>query len=444
MLDGNKPTVGIVGFGYIGCTIGAVLASKGFNVKGVDTSTHTIDTVNSGKSPFNEPGLADLISSGVSKGLLSVSADASVVKEADVVVVAVGTPLSEDGDADLSQIRTACETIQPFMREGQLVVFKSTLPPGTTADVATPILRKNANVQVAFSPERLAEGRAIQELLSIPIVVGGVDEQSGEVARKFWSEALDVEVLMIGSSQAAELVKLADNLWIDLNISLANELAKLSDALEYDIDVLEVISAANTLPKGQHNVNILIPSMGVGGYCLTKDPWFVAGVGKRHGLDLLTPVTSRRVNDSMPDYTVERISTFFKEGGKEISDIKIAVLGLAFKNNTGDTRFTPVVPVLGSLREKGIKDMPIYDPWVSARDASAVGEELENNLEDVLADADCVAFFAGHDDFKDITPAVLQKHMKPGGLVLDGRIFFNRETIEDINSRGLHYRGIGR
>lgn len=444
MSDTDLNSICVVGFGYIGCTLGAVLASRGYRVVGVDTSPRILEAVRAGKSPFAEPGLPEMISEVVAEGRLTVTDSPEGVAGTDVVIVAVGTPLSETGDADLSQITSACEAIAPHLSDDQLVVFKSTLPPGVTARVAAPILRRNANVLVAFSPERLAEGRAIEELLTIPIVVGGVDTESTDAAMRFWQDAVGVEVLPVGSSSAAELVKLADNLWIDLNIALANELAKLADTLEYEIDILEVIRAANTLPKGQNNVNILTPSMGVGGYCLTKDPWFVAGVAQKHGIELKTPVTSRNVNDTMPAYTVSRIKSFFEERGQPLSEIKIAVLGLAFKTNTGDCRFTPVKPVLDMLADEGVGEQQVFDPWVTGDDAKEMGIELSDNLDDALEDADCVAFFTGHDEFKSVTPEILEARMKPNGLVLDGRIFFSREVIADIEGRGLTYRGIGR
>lgn len=421
-----------------------VLASRGYNVIGIDKSQKILEAIDKGDSPFAEPGLGDLIQAGKAAGKLSVTNNFEVVCDCDVVLIAVGTPLSEDGTADLSDIKSAAKSIAPYLRDGQLVVFKSTMPPGTTSNVATPILRSYADVLVAFSPERLAEGHAIEELLSIPIIVGGVDDQSTKQAERFWREALEVKVLLVQSSGAAELVKLADNLWIDLNIALANELALLADKLPEKMDVLEVISAANTLPKGAHNVNILCPSMGVGGYCLTKDPWFVAGLGAKLGLDLKTPETSRIVNDKMPSYFADRLETYFESKGVSIEDLKVAVLGLSFKTNTGDCRFTPVKPFLDALRARKVNKIFVYDPWVLEEEATALGENLCQDMESALDGADCVAFCTGHDEFKRLTASYLSQRMSPNGLVLDGRIFFPQAFIDELNLLGLAYRGVGR
>lgn len=432
--------VAVVGFGYIGAVIGAVLADRGYQVVGIDTHERVLAKVRRGEAPVPEPGLAELISSAVTAGRLHVTDDPVAVSDCDTILIAVGTPLTATGDADTSQIATAAASIAPYLRDGQLVVLKSTVPPSTTAEKVTPILRAHANVHVAFCPERLAEGRAIEEFRTIPVVVGGVDAESTAVAAAFWRAVLDVEVVEISSSLGAELVKLADNLWIDLNIALANELAQLCDRLG-GVDVLEVIHAANTLPKVEHHVNILVPSIGVGGYCLTKDPWFVHAMGENLGLDLQIPQVSRRVNDAMALYAADLIDSTMggSEGGK-----RIAVLGVAFKTDTGDCRFTPTIPVIESLRERGY-EVVAHDPCVEAdQAASDLPFELEHDLETAIRDADCIAYFTGHRQFKEIPVEWLARIARPGALVFDGRMYFSRERIAEIENHGLRYKGVGR
>ena len=204
----------------------------------------------------------------------------------------------------------------PYVADGQLVMIKSTVPPGTTRLMHDEIFAPKAHVHMAFSPERLAEGQAIRDLASIPILVGGLDAEAGEACAAFWRKAIPtIEVMTLSSPEAAEMVKLADNLWIDLNIALANELAKLADALPFPIDVMEVIGGANSLKKGQHYVNILYPANGVGGYCLTKDPWFVDAIGRRAGVELKIPRASREVNDSMPGHVFAQVDGVLKARG---------------------------------------------------------------------------------------------------------------------------------
>ena len=308
----KKENVAVIGFGYIGTVIGAVLAERGFNIYGVDPSPRIIAEIQMGKSPFNEPGLDELIMRNVNCGRLHISDDPSSTKNCSVYVVTVGTPLSDDFTADMSQIQSAIEGILPYFSDGDLLILKSTVPPLTTKKYIAPLINKNGvNIKLAFCPERLAEGKAISELLSIPVVVGGIDNKSTLAAAEFWRSALSIEVICVDDSTVAEFVKLADNLWIDLNIALAGELAKLADKM--DIDVLQVIKAANTLPKGSSAVNILTPSVGVGGYCLTKDPWFVQHLGEQYDLELFLPKTGRIINDSMPKYSAELIDSILQK-----------------------------------------------------------------------------------------------------------------------------------
>ena len=300
--------IAIVGFGYIGSVMGGVLAEEGHHVVGIDQNAGLIDSLQQGHCPIPEPHLQELISAQAAAGRLSFSTSIAEIETANVILVTVGTPMfTETNRADLSHIRAACESMAPWVRDGQLVILKSTVPPGVTRTVAGSALLPYAKIHLAFSPERLAEGQAIRDLRTLPIVVGGIDAASTKAAAEFWRSSLGVEIMEVSSPEAAELVKLANNLWIDLNIAVAHDLAKLCDALPYPIDVLEVIGGANTLKKGQHYTNILTPSNGVGGYCLTKDPWFVWSIAKGHGVDLLTPQTSRAINDSMPAYVADRV-----------------------------------------------------------------------------------------------------------------------------------------
>lgn len=435
--------IAVVGFGYIGCVIGAALAERGYSVTGIEPERTIREAIAAGRTPFNEPGLAELIAATTGQQRIAVTEDYAEAAEADVILITVGTPLNESGDADLDQIQTASRLLAPHVRDDQLVILKSTVPPGTTEEVLAPPLAAQARVHVAFCPERLAEGQALADLSSVPVIVGGIDEESTRVAGKFWREALDVEIIEMQNSRSAEMVKLASNLWIDLNIALGNELAKICDSLG-DVDVLSVIDAANTLPKLNHNVNILVPSVGVGGACLTKDPWFVHGFARKMGLELQTPRTSREVNDSMPAYTVSLIDRFFAESGRTPGDCRIAVLGLAFKNHTGDCRYTPVRPAIEVLRRRGYR-IAVHDPWVTDSEAREVsGVQPAPDIETAVEGADCIAFFAGHREFRSFPPERLAALANPGALVVDGRIFFDREKIRRLRELGLHYKGVGR
>lgn len=439
--------IAIVGFGYIGTCIGAVLADRGYHVTGIEPRQETVEEIGRGETSLHEPGLPELVKKAHAAGRLRATSDYAACQEADVIVVTVGTPLGAQHEPDMSQVRAASAEIAKRLKRGQLVMFKSTVPPGTTEDVVRPALeagglRCGTDFHLAFCPERLAEGKAIAEFLALPVVVGGADDASTKAAAAFWREALGVRIVEVSNARAAELSKLADNLWIDLNVALANELAMLCDKV--GADVMEVIAAANTLPKGQHHVNILTPGAGVGGYCLTKDPWFVHHMGKEHGLDMLTPVASRRANDRMPAYTAHRIEEELAKKGRRLAGAKVAVLGIAMKANTGDVRFTPTKDVIASLKQAGAR-LAICDPWVHPKEVHSVTDlPVVHDVAESLRDADAVVVLAGHDQFKQFPLDKLAALAKPGAVVLDGRGMYSKEQAADLRARGLVFRGVGR
>jgi UDP-N-acetyl-D-mannosaminuronic acid dehydrogenase len=443
--DRQDLKVAVIGLGYVGSCIAGVLADRGLDVVGVDTDIRLIDELNSGFCRFHEHGLPELLFAGIASGTLHVTTDYARVAEADVVLITVGTPVRDDGSLADEQLRGACVQLAGHLREGQLLVLKSTVPPGTTRGFVLPILQRSGLVGgldfgLAFTPERLAEGTAIRELRTFPIVAGGLDADSAADAAAFWRQALGVEVIPLDSLEAAEIVKLADNWWIDLNIALANELAKFSALFE--VDVLDVIAAANTIPKGKSNINILLPSVGVGGSCLTKDPWMVWHSARERGLEILTAAAGREVNAGMPEWTAQLAIDELIKLGKDPAASTVAVVGLAFKNNTGDLRATPTQDAVAAL-VRGCADVRIYDPLVDADHAERLfGQRPVASLEEAVRGADCVAVLALHKVFEDIDFAALPVN-KPC-LLLDGRAYYARDKIAELRSLGYSYRGIGR
>jgi nucleotide sugar dehydrogenase len=438
-------TVAVIGLGYVGSCVAGTLADRGFDVIGVDVDTALLAELNAGYCRFRENELADLLLRSMSGGRLRVTDDQAAVSAADVVLITVGTPVRPDGTLVDDQLRLACRALGGHLRENQLVVVKSTVPPGTTRGLVLPLLEEGGTAggtgfKLAFTPERLAEGTALRELRAFPIVVGGLDEASAAEAARFWREALGVEVLVQESLEAAEIVKLADNWWIDLNIALANELAKFC-AL-YDVDVLDVIAAANSIPKGAGNVNILSPSVGVGGSCLTKDPWMVWRSAKDRGLDVRTVPAGRDVNDGMPRYTARIILDELARLGKDPASATVAVLGLAFKNDTGDLRATPARAAVAELVESGAR-VRAYDPLADTAQAKELlGFAPEASLHEAVQGADCVAVLALHSVFGELDFASLP--VKDDCVVLDGRAYYSKEKIASLRRSGFVYRGIGR
>lgn len=436
--------ISVVGFGYIGAVIGAVLSDLGHKVSAIDNNQVCIDDLNSGICNVPEPLLREMIGNCVSSGLLTGSTSFDCVGDSDVILVTVGTPLSDDFDADLSAIRDVFEKLSQRVRDGQIIMLKSTVPPGVTRTLANEYFGDRGNVFIGFSPERLAEGNAIHELKTLPIVVGGVNSESTRKCAEFWKKTLEVEVIEVSTCEAAELVKLANNQWIDLNIALANELAILCDSLPYDLDVLEIIQGANSLKKGQHYVNILTPSIGVGGYCLTKDPWFLSALGAKHGASIYLPQTGRKVNDKMPHYSADSISRYFKGSNRPLSSLKVAILGYSFKSNSGDVRFSPMAKFVEYMFDANVLNINVFDSTISEAAINDSRVVRSNTWEECIKDADCVVFGAAHDDLCRISMKEIAQYMAEGGLLYDGRRFLSKIQILELQKLGFTYQGVGR
>ncbi|GIH94845.1 UDP-N-acetyl-D-mannosaminuronic acid dehydrogenase [Planobispora siamensis] len=441
----EDPKVAIIGLGYVGSCFAAVLSERGWDVVGVDTDSRLVEELTAGHCRYQEDGLAGLLRDGIAAGRLRVTTDYAAVRDADVLLIAVGTPVGADGSLMDEQLREACLRVSRHLREGHLLVLKSTVPPGTTREFVLPLLQESGLVcgehfGLAFTPERFAEGTALRELRSLPIVVGGIDADSTRDAADFWRRALGVEVIPLASPETAEIVKLADNWWIDLNIALANELAKFCGLFE--VDVLDVISAANTVPKGTGKVNILLPSVGVGGSCLVKDPWMVWHTARERGLEIHTAPTGRAVNTGMPEYTAQLIIDGLVRLGKDPARSTVAVLGAAFKNDTGDLRATPVEGVVTTLTKAGVT-VRVYDPLVDPLQAEVLlGIVPSASLGETVRDADCVALMALHQEFASLDFAGLP--VADPCLVLDGRAYYGKEKISELRGLGYAYAGVGR
>ncbi|MBF6329817.1 nucleotide sugar dehydrogenase [Nocardia transvalensis] len=437
----------VVGFGYVGSCLGVTLAERGFTVVGIDNDVGVIEGLRAGRSRIPEPGLAEALARLVGSSHLTFTTDYDAVRSVDVVVVTVGTPVDEAGALSTAPLEQVCHQLAPRLRRGQLVILKSTVAPGVTRTLVASLLagsglRPGEDFGLAYCPERLAEGAALAQLRELTVVVGGYDLASAEAAARFWRTGLNVPVHEVPSADVAEIVKLATNWWIDANIAIANELARLCAA--FDVDVLEVIGAASSLPKGGGHVNILLPSVGVGGSCLTKDPWMAWRAGRDRGVTLHTIETARQVNDAMPEFSHGLIRDELVKMGRDPAAARIAILGVSFKNDTGDLRNTPVRGVVDALRAAGT-EFRVYDPLADPTEVRAVlGVDPAASLAEAVAGVDAVAVLAGHRPFHGIDMEWLRDQVTMPCLVFDGRIYYPPERIERLRALGFRYRGVGR
>ena len=423
----------MVGVGHIGSVIASELAVRGNEVVAVDVDSFKVNRMKAGIPPISEPGLDKLLAEALEIGNLTVSTNFSDLANAELILITVGTPIVE-GKADLSALVKACQSIKQEIISQPTIIIKSTVPPGTTRDVVAPIFNE-LNLTVGFVPERLAEGQAITEFRTLPMVIGGLTQDQTNQICEIWSE-LGFEVVPVENSTAAELVKLADNAWIDLNIAFGMELAKVCDSI--GTDVLEVIRAANTLKKGASYVNILTPSVGVGGYCLTKDPYFLNDFAESQGVEIRLPRQGRIINESSPNYLLRRLMQHINID----TTTEILVLGLAFKNNSGDTRYSPAIEFVRELAKYSDK-ISWFDPLVLEHDvpedlAAARIKYLPAKLFNVVVQ------LATHDQVNKFEIEELSSMLTPNGTFVDGRRFLTPKEIDLLKSQNHIYIGVGR
>jgi UDP-N-acetyl-D-mannosaminuronic acid dehydrogenase len=396
--------VAVIGLGYIGLPTAAILAGNGVSVIGVDVNPDTVASVNRGEVPFVEPDLASYVAGAVSQHKLSASTE---TPKAQAYIVAVPTPFNPDRTADVSYIEAAARAIAPQLEGGELVILESTSPPGTTLHLGEYIigLRPDLSldgaggrpsIHVAHCPERVLPGRIMIELVTNDRIVGGLSHQASELARALYAVFCQGEILVTDAA-TAEMAKLVENSYRDVNIAFANELSVISDKL--GINVWELIKLANHHPR----VNILQPGPGVGGHCIAVDPWFIVAAAPDHA-QLIRQ--ARETNDSKPEWVVQKV---LEAVGDKVAP-KIAVLGLAFKANIDDLRESPAVAIVEKLSLKvDAGELLVVEPHVEnlPRQLSGLENVVLGDLEASLAAADAVLLLVDHDAFKEMDRGLL-------------------------------------
>ncbi len=382
----------ILGLGYIGLPTASAFATHGVRVIGVDVNPHVIQILQAGKIHIHEPGLGEAVLRAVESGNLTVAASP---EPADAFLIAVPTPFYEDKRADMRAVTAAAEAIVPHLRPGNLVVLESTSPPRTTVDLLVPILEKSGlkagdDFYVAYSPERVLPGQILRELVENARVIGGITPQSAQAGRDLYAAFVRGEIIQTDAT-TAEMVKLMENTYRDVNIAIANEFARLAD--RFGVDIWEAISLANRHPR----VKILNPGPGVGGHCISVDPWFFVEAAPDLSKLILQ---ARQVNDSQPHFVVELVRETL--GG--LAGKKIAALGLAYKPDVDDLRESPAVEIVHLLQAEGaaVKAFEPYKP-----DAGLAAIEAVPSLEAALTGADLVLLLVNHSQFRALTASQL-------------------------------------
>lgn len=379
----------VLGMGYIGLPTASTFASKNIHVLGVDVNHRVIETLQNGELHIIEPGLRPLVQNAISTGHLSFSQS---VQPADAFIVAVPTPFKENKLADMKYVISAVESILPHLQKGNLVVLESTSPPRTTVDLVAPILERSGlkagiDFMLVYSPERVLPGQILRELIENARVIGGINNASAEAGRDLYATFVKGEIFLTDAT-TAEMVKLMENTYRDVNIAIANEFSRLAD--HFGIDIWEAVNLANRHPR----VKILSPGPGVGGHCISVDPWFFVEAAPE-----LTPLihTARNVNDSQPHFVVDWMER--KLGS--LSGRRICALGLTYKPDVDDFRESPAIEVVKLLAGKGAV-VSVYDPFQMREEMEGINPSA--NLGEALAEAEAVIILVAHQELKKLSP----------------------------------------
>jgi UDP-N-acetyl-D-mannosaminuronic acid dehydrogenase len=399
----NFEKICVLGLGYIGLPTASTFATHGLKVVGVDVNPAVIETLQRGQIHIQEPGLRTLVQAAVTSGNLVVH---PTPEPADAFIIAVPTPFYEDKRADMRAVISAAESIVPHLGRGCLVILESTSPPRTTADLVKPILERSGlkageDFYLAYSPERVLPGQILRELIENARVIGGINRASAEAGRDLYTIFVRGEILLTDAT-TAEMCKLMENTYRDVNIAVANEFARLADRL--GIDVWEAISLANRHPR----VRILNPGPGVGGHCISVDPWFLVEAAPD-----ITPLihTARQVNDAQPQFVVE-LARRALDG--RLEGRRIAALGLSYKPDVDDLRESPAIEVAHLLQQVGA-EVACFEPFKPT--AQLEGLTTTPTLVQAIEDADLLLLLVGHTSLRTLDPVVVAQLTRARSVV---------------------------
>lgn len=442
VMDSGSLKVSIYGLGRVGLPLAVAWLRAGQSIIGADINIDTVNKINSGVSPFSdEPHVPEAVESFVKKGKLKATVDlveASI--NSDVKFVAVSTTSSKKG-FDGEALEKALRGLGRGLKKGDAVSIECSVPPTTTERWAKPIIEEESGLAagkefaLAFSPERISEGRVLADLEErYPKIVGGIDPESTELFSTLYSRIAKRGVVKMSSTTAAELSKLFEGIYRDVNIALANELSKFCRSLIIDFE--EVRAASNSQPFS----HLHKPGIGVGGACIPFYPYFVLEKAGEYGLPMDLTRLARTINESMPDYTMSLAQKAMEEIGKRLSDIKIAVLGLAFRGDIVDSRQSPAYDLIDRLIETNAR-IVIHDPFIERDERLASkGIRLVNSIKDAVGDASLLIVVTDHSEYNEIDLNKIVPMMASPAAIVDGRTIIRIGKVP----KGLYFTGIGR
>lgn len=422
----DNKQIGIFGLGHIGLPTAAILANNNIHVLGADVNENTVNNINQGICNFEEPGLNSLVKDAVKNNYLSATTDLEyVANTCDIIIVIVPTPIFENKKADLTYVISACESIKKGLKKGNLVIIESTVPPETGINVIKPLLEESGLIcgedfYLSYSPERALPNNTIFEMTHNARIIGGFNEKSADLTAQLYSYITQGEIIKVKNITSAEMVKLMENTYRDVNIALSNELAKICEKI--NVNANEVINAANYHPR----VNLHTPGPGVGGHCIPIDPYFLIEIAEKYGETAKLISDSRLINDSMPDHVLSILSKF-NDGISTVS-----VLGIAYKGNVDDVRETPSKKLIELLIKNEYK-VVAHDPIVKKEVIETFNVDSVS-YEDSLK-SDCIIIMTDHDMYKELKPEQVKDK-----LVISTKPILDSDKFREA---GINFQAIG-
>jgi UDP-N-acetyl-D-mannosaminuronic acid dehydrogenase len=504
LLKKGQLTISVVGLGYVGLPLAVLFALEGAKVIGCDINDKLVKKISRGESPIiehditdfvevggkisnntcprcsvllielhkqvfcphclslsaikdgnvrmleqtydvvgiKEIGLGDYLKKAIDTEKLKVTTDViGAIRDTDVVLITVGTPIDDQKRPNTQPLVNACHSIGKGLAKGSLVILKSTVSPGTTENLVKPIIENESGLRagidfgLAHMPERVLEGLALFEFRTLTRNVGGINKKSADLAAYVFS-VFPSQIHVFENPKITETAKLFENIYRDVNIALVNELAMACDNL--GVDIIKAIGAACTDPK----THLLIPGPGVGGYCLPKDTYYLVAPSKEKGFNPELIVLARRINDDMHEYISKLVDDALADAGMNVKGTKIAILGLAFKRNSGDLRNTPVLPLVDFLLKRGAL-LTGHDPLVDIDEAKLTftGLSILDDLDDAIKNIDCIIVVTDHNEYRRLSVKEIVQKAKYAKVIVDTRHIFDPDECKNA---GLIYRGIGR
>lgn len=431
--------VAIIGLGYVGLTLGLSFNELGIRVVGVDANSEIIKKLSKGEPHFYERGLDTLLKKHIHKNFF-VKKELSQ-NESDVYVICVGTAVDNKNKMVLSYLKDAARSIGRVLKAHDLVLLRSTVAIGTCRDIVIPILEKESGLKtgtdffLAFAPERTVEGKALEELRTLPQIIGGYNKQSLDYAVQLFQPLTSI-IVTVSGLEAAEAVKLLNNTFRDLTFSFANEVSQICS--RFNLSAIEIIRAAN---EGYPRDKIPYPSPGVGGSCLVKDPYILAGSASKVGYRAQLPKISRSINKSMINFVYDKVNNFCVMNKKDPSSAKVFMIGIAFKGDpeTSDIRDSTSVDIIKRFQQT-YKNIFIYDPVAKIGELKKLGAKVVSSPRAGFRDADCVLVLNNNRSYRDLNIYALAKSMAKPSILFDGWGIYTKEEISTLPF--VRYEGV--